>query len=174
MFDGLRDSARERLLGERYPDARLTIRVADAWGPGGNWGDAAGRANAVKEMLAVARSPGGLLAVRIDAIWGAPGAHERPFAGMASRPFADGSIGVAALARATVISFVAVLGRRNRTVLVEWGEPAAPPRHRSEEERKVLDGAIDFIECAVARHGAAYQAPFGSERRWDAENARWR
>ncbi|MGE3913699.1 MAG: hypothetical protein AB7K36_30400, partial [Chloroflexota bacterium] len=174
LRDRLRDAGRNRLLRDRFSPADLWIRVPDLWGPNAHWNDAAARVSAAKQMLRVLRRPGGVVLVRIDAYWAGASGLDRPFAGMASRRFALGAVRAARLAQCPLVPFVAVYGRRPRTIVVEWGEPVPPPPRSDESaETGVLDCALSQLEAAVGRHSVQYLAQMGWERQWHPETQTW-
>lgn len=174
LGDRSRDEGRQGLLGPIYPGEKLTITVPDVWGPDADWSQAASRTATVKQMLSVLRHPDGIVVVRIDADWAAPGGYSRPFAGRSQRSFAMGSARVARLSQSYVVPFVAVMGKGQRTVILEWGEPIPPPgRDEESADVRVMDEALAFIESGIARHPAQYQPPIGIERRWQEDVQRW-
>ena len=174
LTDQSRDSGRIGFLAAAYPADRLFIGVPDTWGPEPGWGHPRDRTATVRAMLQRLKEPGGMVLVRIDAIWGDDSGFVRLFAGDPSRNFALGAATVARLAACPLVPFVAFLDGRRRTVTVHWGSPIPPaPRRDATGDAANLSRALDFLERAIGQRPAQYLADVGQERRWDSAAQSW-
>lgn len=134
-----------------------------------------GSARAVMELVRDLRSPGTVAVLAADATISdiMPVALRRPFAGLASRPFADGAAQIARLAQVPVVVAVAFLADDGTTV-VEWSDPIGPA-DRSERgaDREITERILDRLEVAVGRRPDQYVIDVGDQRRWDPDGERW-
>jgi len=176
LGDRSRDLGRLGLLTPHYPADTLWIRVPDHWGPDVHWDEASQRVATGRKMLGILRKPGGIVLVRIDAVWGAAFRYTRPFAGIQDRSFALGAARTARLAQCPLVPCVARIaaGGRQRTVVIEWGDPI-PPLARTDEagDNRILSRALDHLEAAIGRHPTEYLAHIGWERQWQRQAGTW-
>ena len=178
-LDGQADEGiREGLMGmgtrgKNHPS--LLIEVPDLWFRYTDWDRAPAFPDIQDRILRHLATPGAVSQILIDAFWEKPNAHRRPFAGISERGFALGAARIARIAQCPIVPFVAVLGPRHRSVILEWGDPIIPgPVDDKSNDTKMLDAAIDFLERGIGRYPTQYRQAIGFDRLWDASEQVWR